>query len=110
MRASVLPLLCCPACGHEELTLAAADTAPDGHVILTTPYHGYLKNLLLAVSGRLDRHWNPLHDGGHVKFFSRPSLNELLRRRGFVPTRFARVGRVPIVAKSMIVEARLQGR
>jgi 2-polyprenyl-6-hydroxyphenyl methylase/3-demethylubiquinone-9 3-methyltransferase len=36
---------------------------------VTTPYHGYVKNLALAVTGQLDRHWQPWRDGGHIKFF-----------------------------------------
>ena len=30
---------------------------PGGILILTTPYHGYLKNLLLALTGKLDAHF-----------------------------------------------------
>jgi 2-polyprenyl-3-methyl-5-hydroxy-6-metoxy-1,4-benzoquinol methylase len=44
--------------------------APGGVGMLSTPYHGYLKNLALAVSGRMDRHFTALHVGGHIKFFS----------------------------------------
>jgi len=29
---------------------------PGGHIILTTPYHGYLKNLLISLLGMWDRH------------------------------------------------------
>ena len=42
--------------------------------MLSTPYHGYLKNLALAVSGRMDRHFTALHVGGHIKFFSIETL------------------------------------
>jgi 2-polyprenyl-3-methyl-5-hydroxy-6-metoxy-1,4-benzoquinol methylase len=79
-----------------------------GSVILTTPYHGYLKNLALALVNGFDRHWHPLRDGGHIKFFSRATLFGLLESEGFSPTRFTRVGRVPVMAKSMIVEARVR--
>jgi 2-polyprenyl-3-methyl-5-hydroxy-6-metoxy-1,4-benzoquinol methylase len=30
---------------------------PEGMFIVTTPYHGYLKNLVLAFTGALDRHF-----------------------------------------------------
>src|SRR5262249_42732245 len=30
---------------------------PGGLVVLTTPYHGYLKNLALALSNGFDAHW-----------------------------------------------------
>jgi hypothetical protein len=38
-------------------------------LIITTPYHGYLKNIALSVSVKFDHHVNPLWDGGHIKFF-----------------------------------------
>jgi 2-polyprenyl-6-hydroxyphenyl methylase/3-demethylubiquinone-9 3-methyltransferase len=79
---------------------------PGGRLIVTTPYHGYLKNLAIALTGGFDRHWEPTRDGGHIKFFSRKTLTALLEAGGFHETRFARVGRVPPLAKSMIVEAR----
>ncbi len=81
---------------------------PGGHLIVTTPYHGYLKNLVLAAGGRFDRHWEPLHDGGHVKFFSKATLSDLFAREGFIVTRFGRVGRIAPLAKSMIMQARVE--
>ena len=81
---------------------------PDGQLIVTTPYHGYLKNLALAVAGRLDGHYQPWRDGGHIKFFSRATVTDLIRREGFVVTGFVRVGRVPPLAKSMVVESRFK--
>jgi 2-polyprenyl-3-methyl-5-hydroxy-6-metoxy-1,4-benzoquinol methylase len=79
---------------------------PGGRFILTTPYHGYLKNLALALSGQLDSHWEPGRDGGHIKFFSRATITDVIRRQGFEVTRFLRVGRIPPFAKSMVVESR----
>ena len=79
---------------------------PGGTAIVSTPYHGYLKNVALAVSGRLDRHFGPLWDGGHIKFFSIATLRQLLTEAGFHSIRFIRVGRFPPVAKSMVAIAR----
>jgi 2-polyprenyl-3-methyl-5-hydroxy-6-metoxy-1,4-benzoquinol methylase len=76
-----------------------------GRLLVTTPYHGYLKNLALAVADRFDQHWEAARVGGHVKFFSRATLFDLLQREGFRPARCARVGRLPVLAKSMVVEA-----
>jgi len=50
-----------------------------GALVLSTPYHGYFKNLVLALSGRLDPHFTALWNGGHIKFFSRKTLSCLLR-------------------------------
>jgi 2-polyprenyl-6-hydroxyphenyl methylase/3-demethylubiquinone-9 3-methyltransferase len=84
-------------------------TASGGTAIVSTPYHGYLKNLALAVTGRLDAHFTALWDGGHIKFFSIPTLSALLMEAGFDDLRFERVGRVPVFAKSMMAVARRAG-
>lgn len=80
--------------------------APGGRLILSTPFHGYWKNLALALSGRMDRHWDPLWDGGHIKFWSEASLGRLISEAGFEDIRFYRVGRVPVLAKSLFATAR----
>jgi 2-polyprenyl-3-methyl-5-hydroxy-6-metoxy-1,4-benzoquinol methylase len=76
--------------------------APGGVGVLSTPYHGYLKNLALAVVGRMDRHFTALWDGGHIKFFSLTTLGKLLGEAGARNVSFIRVGRVPVLAKSMV--------
>tara|TARA_R100000687_G_scaffold17292_1_gene13652 strand:- start:1789 stop:2436 length:648 start_codon:yes stop_codon:yes gene_type:complete len=78
---------------------------PGGTAIISTPYHGYFKNLALAISGKMDRHFTALWDHGHIKFWSTPTLTALLEEAGFVEIRFARVGRIPPLAKSMIAIA-----
>lgn len=77
-----------------------------GVAIVSTPYHGYWKNLALAVSGKMDAHFTALWDHGHIKFWSIATLGQLLREAGFVDLRFERVGRVPALAKAMIAVAR----
>jgi 2-polyprenyl-3-methyl-5-hydroxy-6-metoxy-1,4-benzoquinol methylase len=74
--------------------------------ILSTPYHGYFKNLSIAFSGRYDRHHNPLRDGGHIKFFSTKTLGTLLRNAGFEDVSFVRAGRIPPLAKSVVAIVR----
>ena len=54
-----------------------------GILIITTPYWGYFKNILMAVSGRTDRALTALWDGGHIKHFSRKTLTELVVEQGF---------------------------
>ena len=77
-----------------------------GTAILSTPYHGYWKNLALALSGKLDRHFTALWDHGHIKFWSMKTLAELLREAGFTDIHFHRVGRLPPLAKAVIAVAR----
>lgn len=76
-----------------------------GHLLLTTPYHGYCKNLAISVFNGWDRHADPLRDGGHIKLFSRKTMYGLLEEGGFAVRKFGGVGRVPRLWKSMIVLA-----
>jgi len=79
---------------------------PAGTAIISTPYHGYWKNLALALTGRLDHHFAALWDHGHIKFWSIGTLRLLLQEAGFHSITFRRVGRVPALAKSMIAIAK----
>ena len=79
---------------------------PDGTAIISTPYHGYFKNLALAVTGKMDAHFTALWDHGHIKFWSIATLGELLKEAGFQDIKFVRAGRIPPLAKSMIAIAR----
>ena len=79
---------------------------PGGHALISTPYHGYLKNLALAVTGKLDSHFTALWDHGHIKFWSPKTITQLLGEAGLVVERIHRVGRIPVLAKSMLVVVR----
>jgi 2-polyprenyl-6-hydroxyphenyl methylase/3-demethylubiquinone-9 3-methyltransferase len=77
-----------------------------GVAILSTPYHGYWKNLAMALTGRMDKHFTALWDNGHIKFWSMATLSTLLTETGFVDIRFHRVGRIAALAKSVIAIAK----
>lgn len=79
---------------------------PGGQLICSTPYHGYLKNLMLALTGKLDHHFTALWDGGHIKFWSRSTLSKLLTETGFVDLKFLGAGRLPYLWQSMLISAR----
>ncbi len=79
---------------------------PGGVFVLTTPYHGCLKNLMIAASGRCDAHYNPLSKGGHIKFWSKRTITTLLESAGFDVERISGVGRLPWLWKSMVIVAR----
>lgn len=84
--------------------------ADGGMALISTPYHGYWKNLALAVTGRMDAHFTALWDDGHIKFWSRATLSTLLLEAGFDRPIFFRVGRIPVLAKSMIAVVHKTGR
>ncbi len=85
---------------------AYASLKPGGLFLCSTPYHGYLKNCALALTGKLDAHFTALWEGGHIKFWSRRSLAQLLSEAGFVELRFAGAGRLPWTWKSMLMAGR----
>lgn len=80
--------------------------APGGLLVVTAPYHGYLKNLAIAMSGRFDLRWEALDSEGRLKFFSPTTLMALMAESGFRDQRLQRVGRVPALARSMIASGR----
>lgn len=87
---------------------AAKVVKPGGYLVVTTPYHGYLKNLVLSLLNKWDTHLNPMWDGGHIKLWSCKTLTKLLNENGFEVLEFGGVGRVPYMWKSMAVVARLR--
>jgi 2-polyprenyl-3-methyl-5-hydroxy-6-metoxy-1,4-benzoquinol methylase len=78
---------------------------PGGMLVLSTPYHGWLKNVLIAASGKSDFHYRPLHQGGHIKFWSRRTLTIALETANFGQIQFQGVGRIPYVWRSMVMGA-----
>lgn len=76
-------------------------------MIISTPYHGYLKNLALAATGKLDNHFTVLWDGGHIKFWSVKTLSKLLEEYGFEVVEFKGSGRIPYLWKSMLLRVKI---
>jgi 2-polyprenyl-3-methyl-5-hydroxy-6-metoxy-1,4-benzoquinol methylase len=78
---------------------------PGGTFVVSTPYHGYLKNVVLAVSGNMDKHFTVLWDHGHIKFWSKQTLTTALEEAGFRDISFHGAGRLPLLWKSMVLKA-----
>lgn len=87
------------------ITTALAALKPGGVLVMTCGYHGYAKNLALALAGRFDARWDPLLDGGRVKFFSRASLVALMSEFEWHSLHVDTIGRIPMLARSMLVVA-----
>jgi 2-polyprenyl-3-methyl-5-hydroxy-6-metoxy-1,4-benzoquinol methylase len=79
---------------------------PGGHLILTTPYHGVAKGVMISMFGHA-AHFNPF--GGHIRFFDKSSLNACLAHCGFTATHWSGFGRFWPLYKSFFVVARKTG-
>src|SRR4051794_177614 len=55
---------------HELVRYSYDALKPGGVLIISTPYHGYLKNLVLGLTGKWDSHFTADWHGGHIKFWS----------------------------------------
>ncbi len=87
---------------------AKAILNPQGYLVISTPYHGYFKNLALSLFDKWDFHHTALSDGMHIKFWSRRTLTQLLDEEGFESVEFIGAGRLPYFWKSMVIVAKLR--
>ena len=76
---------------------------PGGLAMVTTPYHGYWKNLAIALTGKWDRHHDVFWDHGHIKFWSRATLTKLFEDEGFAFESFEGLGRFPFLWMTMLM-------
>jgi 2-polyprenyl-3-methyl-5-hydroxy-6-metoxy-1,4-benzoquinol methylase len=79
---------------------------PGGRLVASTPYHGWLKNVAIALAGKTDFHHDALRVGGHIKFFSNATLTRLLNDAGFATVEFTGVGRLPLLWFSSVLCAK----
>jgi ubiquinone/menaquinone biosynthesis C-methylase UbiE len=61
-----------------------------GQILITTPYHGFVKNLFIVFIA-FDKHFDPT--GPHIRFFSKRSLYRLLKKAGLKPVAHGYFGR-----------------
>jgi 2-polyprenyl-3-methyl-5-hydroxy-6-metoxy-1,4-benzoquinol methylase len=86
---------------------AILEKSNGGNFIISTPYHGYLKNLVLSIFNAWDKHHTVLWVGGHIKFWSYKMLKKILNEEGFEIISFDGCGRMPYVWKSMVVNSKI---
>lgn len=76
---------------------------PGGSFVLTTPYHGLIKNVLIDLKN-YSGHYDP--EGQHIRFFDTKGLTGCLRRYGFHVETLTGYGRPWPLWKSFFVVAR----
>jgi SAM-dependent methyltransferase len=82
--------------------------APGGRLLVTVPYHGVLKDVLIALF-RWEEHFSP--GNPHIRFFTRKSLSRLAASAGFTDIKTTTCGmnkplRDLIVATNILLKAR----
>ena len=65
---------------HKSLIELRRVIKENGILIITTPYHGLIKNICISLFA-FNRYFDPY--GSHIRFFSKKSLNKCLKRAGF---------------------------
>ncbi len=80
---------------------------PGGRLLITAPYHGVVKNVLIALFA-FDRHYDPTD--AHVRFFTKRTLAASLREAGFSILEFRYHGRVYPLSRTMLVLTGKEGR
>lgn len=77
-----------------------------GSALLTTPYHGRVKNVAIALTG-FESHADPV--GQHLRFYTRRSLHGLLEDFSFEGIEIAAAGGAPLLRESLHAVARRPG-
>ena len=73
-----------------------------GRLLVTVPYHGRVKNVLIALL-RFDAHVDPL--GQHVRFYTSGSLRTTLERSGFAAVQIEPWGGPPLLRTGLTARA-----
>lgn len=84
---------------------------PGGRIVCGTPHYGsYWRNLMLSLTNRWDHHHNPVWDGGHIKFFSQATLQQLWSEGGLTGFVWGtiRTPRFPLVPMYLYCMAHVQ--
>jgi 2-polyprenyl-3-methyl-5-hydroxy-6-metoxy-1,4-benzoquinol methylase len=82
---------------------------PGGSLLLSTPAHGRLAMLRLALSGRaFDTHFDPRTD--HLRFYTRRTLRRSLEDAGFADIEVHEAGGPPGARRLLLASARRSGR
>lgn len=91
---------------HQHLSEVNRVLKDQGIYILTTPFHGRLKNSLIALT-KFDSHFDP--EGGHIRFFDRAGLQRCLTKANLAPITWTGIGRFWPIYRTWFVVAKKVG-
>lgn len=91
---------------QEFLTTIFKSMSSGEILILSTPYHGYFKNLIISIFNLWDRHFTVWWENGHIKFFSIKSLSQMLKKTNFEIEEISLYGRFRPLSRGMIFVCR----
>lgn len=74
-----------------------------GKIFISTPYHGTIKNLVIALVG-FEVSFNPLSQ--HIRYFTKKSLSDLLKSHGFSVLSYGEYGRFKPLSRGMYIVAK----
>ena len=77
---------------------------PSGRLLLSCPYHGFLKDLAILLAGKMDAHYHDPYSQ-HIRYYSRVTLRLIHERHGFHLIKQSGVGRIPFLWNSMVTLA-----
>jgi ubiquinone/menaquinone biosynthesis C-methylase UbiE len=75
----------------------------NGVLMLTTPFHGVIKNILIAII-KYENHYNP--EFPHYRYYTVKSLTDVLTKRGFKIEVIKLLGPLPFLANSIFIAAK----
>lgn len=75
---------------------------PGGKILLTTPHHGFIKNLLITFFA-FNKHFNPI--GAHIRFFTKKTLLDLLNKNNLKAVKIGYYGRIYPISHSIFILA-----
>ena len=75
---------------------------PNGKLLLTTPYHGLIKNLIIVLFA-FEKIFDPLE--AHIRFYTKKSLFQILKKQGFEINKYGRFGRFYPFSRAVFVIA-----
>ena len=80
---------------------------PKGKILISTPYYGFIKNLLIITFG-FDKIFDPF--GQHIRFFSKKSLFSIVTSEGLSVTKHGYYGRFYPISRGIYILAEKHSR